>query len=102
MRTFLLVDLGLRVEIQASNDQVADDIQDPTSIQYTRVIKGNLLGHLHHPKDDDDVSTIASSLLVSSCLVEHTRCLCVACDKGTYTWGLRPAIVMIVVEKLRE
>jgi hypothetical protein len=59
MRTLLLVDLGLGVQVEANNDHVANNVEHTASIQDIGVLEGDLLGHLHHPKDDDDVGTVA-------------------------------------------
>lgn len=65
MRTLLLVDLGLGVEVEANNDQVADDVEHTAGVQDIGVLEGDLLGHLHHPEDDDDVGTVAWKKAIS-------------------------------------
>lgn len=51
----LLVDLDLGVEVDASNDHVANDVDRANDVKDVRVFEGDSLRHLHHSKNDDDV-----------------------------------------------
>jgi hypothetical protein len=68
-RTILLVDLCLDVEVDARDDQVANNVQRAHAVEDIGVIEGNLLGDLHEPQDDDQVGAAAP---LASCL-EHAR-----------------------------
>lgn len=59
--TFLLVDLRLDVEVDTRDDQIGHHIADTHAVQHGWVIKVDLLRHLHHHKDDDQVGTAAVS-----------------------------------------
>jgi hypothetical protein len=49
MRTILLVDLLLHVEIDAGNDYVGDDVERAHAVKNVRIIERHLLGDLHKP-----------------------------------------------------
>lgn len=55
MRTPLLVDLHLDVEVDAGDEQVADDVEGAHAVKDGRVVEGDLLADLHHHKDDHEV-----------------------------------------------
>ena len=55
IRTLLLVDLELGVEVDGGDEQVADDVESAHAVQDGRVVKGDLLADLHHHKDDHEV-----------------------------------------------
>jgi len=57
-RTLLLVDLGLRVQVQAQDENVGQDVESTDCHQDIGVFKGNLLGQLHHHQDDGQVGTV--------------------------------------------
>jgi hypothetical protein len=54
-RTLLLVDLELDVEVDASDEHIADDVESAYSVKDGRVVEGDLLADLHHHKDDHEV-----------------------------------------------
>lgn len=54
-RTLLLVNLRLDVGVEAHDDQVAEEVETPDGVEHIGILKGDLLGHLHHTKYDDDV-----------------------------------------------
>jgi hypothetical protein len=66
LRTLLLVDLELGVEVQAGDDQVAGNVQGADNVEGVGVFEGNLLGHLHHSKNDDKVGTVRGDNMVSA------------------------------------
>lgn len=45
--TILLVDLGLYIEIDASDYHVGKDVESAHAVEDSRVVEGNLLGDLH-------------------------------------------------------
>lgn len=53
--TLLLVDLLLKVQVYAGDDDVGCDVKDPDVHQDLGVVEGYLLRHLHHPEDDHQV-----------------------------------------------
>ena len=57
--TLLLVDLNLDVDVDGGNDQIASDVKRTNAVEDIRVFEGDALRYLHHPKDDDDVDTVA-------------------------------------------
>ena len=58
VHTFLRVDLGLDVEIDARDDDVGEHVDRAHAHQDVRVVKGYLLRDLHHPEDDDQVGAV--------------------------------------------
>lgn len=56
-RTLLRSDLLLRKEVNAQDDQVGQDVQPPNEHQNLRVLEWNLLGQLHHHKDDSHIGS---------------------------------------------
>jgi hypothetical protein len=61
LRTLLLVDLHLDVEVDAGDEQVADDVESAHAVEDGRVIEGDLLADLHHYKDDHEVGAALPS-----------------------------------------
>lgn len=55
MRTPLLVDLHLGVEVDAGDKQVADNVESAHTHEDVGVFKGDLLADLHHNKNDHEV-----------------------------------------------
>lgn len=55
LRTLLLVDLELDVEVDAGDEHVADDVESAHGVKDGRVLEGDLLADLHHHKDDHEV-----------------------------------------------
>lgn len=53
--TFLLVDLGLDVQIEQGDEDIAAQVYGANSHENTGVVKGNALRHLHHAQHDDEV-----------------------------------------------
>ena len=56
-RTLLLVDREVDVGIECNNDHVRENVASTNKQQRLRVVKGDPLGHLHHPKDDNQVGS---------------------------------------------
>jgi hypothetical protein len=54
-RTLLLVDLHLDIEVDAGDEQVANDVEGAHAVEDHRVVEGDLLANLHHHKDDHEV-----------------------------------------------
>lgn len=55
MHTPLLVDLHLGVEVDAGDEQIANDVESAHAHEDVRVFEGDLLADLHHDKDDHEV-----------------------------------------------
>ena len=55
IRTFLLIDLHAHVDVNAEDDQVAEDVERSHAVEDVRVIERHLLARLHHHQDDDQV-----------------------------------------------
>lgn len=55
MPTLLLVDLGLDVQVDGQDDDVAGGIGDAHNLEGLGILKGDALRHLHHTEDDDQV-----------------------------------------------
>lgn len=53
--TFLPIDLLLDEQIHSDNDQIRDDIHHSDGHKDLGVLEWDLLGYLHHPKDDHQV-----------------------------------------------
>lgn len=56
--TFLLVDLEEDPAVDGSNQKVATDVEGSDTVQNERIIERDLLGDLHHSKNDDQVGTV--------------------------------------------
>lgn len=54
-RTFLLIDLHAHVDVNADDDQVADDVECSHAIKDVGIIERYLLARLHHHQDDDQI-----------------------------------------------
>jgi hypothetical protein len=65
VHTPLLVDLHLGVEVDAGDEQVADDVERAHAHEDVGVFKGDLLADLHHDKDDHEVGAAICYPLVS-------------------------------------
>jgi hypothetical protein len=66
--TPLLVDLHLGVEVDAGDEQVADNVQRAHAHEDVRVVEGDLLADLHHDKNDHEVG---AALPVSVTMLLH-------------------------------
>lgn len=55
VHTPLLVDLHLGVEVDAGDQQVANDVEGAHAHEDVRVVEGDLLADLHHDKNDHEV-----------------------------------------------
>jgi hypothetical protein len=53
--TLLLVDLELDVEVDTGDDEVAGDVNGANNVEHVLIFEGDLLGDLHHTKDDHEV-----------------------------------------------
>lgn len=73
MLTLLLRDLLRDVEVQSSNDQVGHDVQGAHAEKDIRIIKGNLLGNLHHHKDDTKVGTAMQENIMSVAISQKAQ-----------------------------
>lgn len=62
MRTLLLVDSDLDVEVQGSNDEVAAEVDGADEVEGEGVIEGDALGDLGHAKDDGEVDAVEELL----------------------------------------
>jgi hypothetical protein len=62
--TLLGIDLGLSVQVETQDQDVGQDVQGTDTHQDLRILKGNLLGQLHHHEDDAKVGTVKNRLLV--------------------------------------
>lgn len=60
-RTLLLVDLELDVKIESSDDDVAANVDGADEVEHVLVFEGDLLGDLHHTKDDHEVGASRGS-----------------------------------------
>ena len=71
---FLLIDLLLDEQIHSDNDQIRDDIHHSNGHKDLWIIEWDLLGYLHHPKDDHQVSATfeARSVFVISATGSNT------------------------------
>lgn len=65
MHTFLCVDLVLKVQVNTSNDDVGDNVQNADSKEYLRIIERYLFGYLHHTKYDYQVRSTANPAVSS-------------------------------------
>src|SRR3569833_1071851 len=101
-RTLLLVDQRLDIEIDADDDQVADDIDCADRGEHSRIVERYLLGHLHHAQDDDNICPGQAAALArrrySTTLDDDTRREGWRTGK-TDTRGLRPAIMVVDCSK---
>ena len=62
--TFLLIDLHAHVEIDAEDDYVAHDVENPDTQKYVGILEWNLLARLHHHKNDEQIGSVRN-LVVS-------------------------------------
>lgn len=53
--TLLLVDLELNVEVDAGDNEVAANVDGANKVEHVLIFEGDLLGDLHHTKDDHKV-----------------------------------------------
>lgn len=56
--TLLLVDLKLGVQVDSQDENIRQDIASAHQHQDLGILKGNLLGQLHHHQDDGEVGTV--------------------------------------------
>lgn len=111
MRTLLLVDDKLDVEVESSNDKIATEVEGADEVEGIRVIEGDSLGDLGHTKDDGEVDAVAQPVSIANsslgrqgggCAVGNLAPLAaaaaVAREGIAYIWGLMPAIVPIAEE----
>lgn len=64
--TLLLVNGALDIEVNSQDDDVADGIEGAAGIEDVGVFEGDLLGELHHSKDDDQVGAVTRQSLLAS------------------------------------
>jgi len=57
-RTLLLVNLHAHVDVDAGDDQVAEDVQPAHAVEDIRIFERHLLARLHHHKDDHEVCSV--------------------------------------------
>lgn len=57
-RTVLLLDDYSAVHVQSEDDQIGEDVHPPDAVEPQRVFEGDLLGHLHHAQDHDEVGSV--------------------------------------------
>lgn len=65
--TLLRVDLGPDVQVDAHDDQVAEQVQTAAGVEHIGVFEGDPLGHLHHTQDDDDVGSACDGIMSVLC-----------------------------------
>lgn len=53
--TLLLVDLELDVEVKTGDNEVAANVDGANNIEHVLIFERDLLGDLHHTKDDHEV-----------------------------------------------
>lgn len=56
-QTVLLLDNYPAVHIQPEDDQIGENVHPPDAVEPQRVFEGDLLRHLHHPQDHDEVGS---------------------------------------------
>lgn len=62
LHTLLGVNLGLDVQVDEANDDVAGNVNGANGVEDILVVEGNLLRDLHHTKDDEEVGAAISML----------------------------------------
>lgn len=62
--TFFLVDLLHRVQIDSCDDHIRKDVGSSDKVQHLRIFEWDLLGDLHHHKDDHKVGTGKKSVML--------------------------------------
>lgn len=55
--TLLRINLGPDVQVDAHDDQVAEQVETTAGVEHIGIFEGDPLGHLHHTQDDDDVGS---------------------------------------------
>lgn len=93
-RTLLLVNLGLDVEVDDGDDDVAGNVAGAAHVQDVGVFEGDLAGDLHHAEHDDQVGAAALSVRYSTSLLKARKktlkseiCNAVRCDRGKRRGG---------------
>lgn len=61
--TFLSIDLGPDVQVDAHDDQVAEQVETAAGVEHIGIFEGDPLGHLHHTQDDDDVGSACDGIV---------------------------------------
>lgn len=61
--TLLSVNLGPDVQVDAHDDQVAEQVEAAAGVEHIGIFEGDPLGHLHHTQDDDDVGSACDSIM---------------------------------------
>lgn len=61
-RTVLLLDNYSTIHIQPEDDQIGEDVHPPDAVEPHRVFEGDLLRHLHHAQDHDEVGSARISV----------------------------------------
>lgn len=56
-RTVLLLDNHSTVHIQTKDDQIGEDVHPPDAVEPCWVVEGDLLRHLHHAQDHNEVGS---------------------------------------------
>lgn len=56
-RTVLLLDNYSTIHVQPEDDQIGEDVHPPDAVEPQRVFEGDLLRHLHHAQDHDEVGS---------------------------------------------
>lgn len=70
LRTLLRVDFLLDEEVDCCDDQVGDDVEASHTQEDLRVVKGNLLGDLHHAKNNHQIGTVEKTASASLSLLQ--------------------------------
>lgn len=61
--TLLCVNLGPDVQVDAHDDQVAEQVETTAGVEHIGIFEGDPLGHLHHTQDDDDVGSACDGIM---------------------------------------
>lgn len=100
-RTVFLGNLLAGQEVKREDNDVGEDVAGADTVEDERIIKGNLLGDLHHAEHDDEVGSVGR--IVSS--VFQLRSRISGRRRGTYTWGFMVKVcgeISCSGEKLEE
>lgn len=76
--TLLLLDLRCHIQVESNDNGIGHDVESPDTHEDVLIFKRNLLGNLHHSKNDNNVGPMSSL----------ESCACFG-DSDAYTWGLR-------------
>ena len=112
-RTLLPVDGVHDVEVDGEDEDIAERVKSAAEVENVGVLEGDLLGDLHHTKDDDQVGAIRIVLAsgISSPARDNAEDTAAWCSRVwqvggdvSYTCGERPIVNMFcrVAERLER